>query len=597
MSADHSTELLGRKTAPAGYVPPSGLRRLVGWNLLGVIIILCAVGVSLANVLSIRAQYNAPHKRIVRVMHWQLELGYRDALQRVMDDYNALQHKRYESGQTPQQIEVVQLPVTEKVFSQVLKVNLIAGTAPDIFTHFGNVELSRDCTGINAYIEQPNPYNSPEFLAGETVDPGLAKALATMPWRDTYIDSMQGGFSRERQTQYGIGVSFNLSGRFAYNLDLIHEITGAERIPTTTAELLELGRLTKAYAERTRQDVWPIAACRNNLPYFTADLAAVMLQPWSRILDANRDGDVSDTEGWAGIASGAVSFQDRFFGQYLDAAQAISKQFSLGFSSMDRDSSMYLFVQKKAPVFFCASWDAGTVIKLAKDRFRVSFGAIPVPGPGESWNDPPRSPTSEAGIVAAGAYHINRDGKVAESVDFMLYWTSYAVNQRFNRAAEWIPAIIGTSPSHEMRAFAPRIAGVSAAWCPGSPWATSRSGQTGLALQAQMAGLTTGEIGRENFIDRVLTTYANPNYGENAIWAKDFVENRSAARNQERAIGILGALALGDGKRLAPAVTRDLLWSQVPILDGQQVRWMHQRSLGSARSDGKPPLPFPEVDQ
>ncbi len=585
-----------RRFAAAAYVPPSRLRRLIGWNTLGIIIVLVAVGISLNNVLSIRAQYSAPHKRVVRVMHWQLELGYRDALQQVIDSYNELQRQRYEAGTSKTQIEVVQLPVTEKVFSQVLKVNLIAGTAPDIFTHLGNVELSRDCAAIDQYIEQPNPYNAPEFLAGEVTDPALAKALATMPWRDTYIDSMQGGFNRERQTQYGIGVSFTLGGRFAYNLDLIREITGAGHIPTTTGELLALGRKTREFAQRSGQQLWPIAASRYNSGYFTNDLASIMLQPWRRILDTNRDGDVSDTEGWAGMASGTIGLRDPIFGQYLDVAEAISQQFSTGFSSMDRDGGMYLFVQQKAPVFFCASWDAGTVIKLAQGRFQATFGSIPVPGPGEPWNDPPRQPTSEAGIVSWGAYHLNRDGKVPESIDFMRYWTSYAVNQRFNRAADWIPAIIGTSPSSEMAAFAPRIAGVPGAWSPGSTGGNARSGRTGLTLQGQMADLTTGEITKERLIERSLETYNDPNYGASLIWSKDFVETRNAARQQERAVGILAAAALAESKRLPATVTRDLLWGQIPLYDGQCVRWMHQRTLGTSRSDGKPAEPFPEVD-
>ena len=591
-----STRRFAAAPAASEYRPPSRLRNLIGWNTLGVIIVVIAVGISLYNVFSIRSQYNAPHKRVVRVMHWQLELGYRDALQQVINDYNELQRKRYEAGQSPQQIEVVQLPVTEKVFSQVLKVNLIAGTAPDIFTHFGNVELSRDCAGINSYIEQSNPYNAMEFLGGEPLDPALASALASMPWRDTYIDSMQGGFNSERQTQYAVGISFNLGGRFAYNLDLIREVTGEERIPQTTGELLELSRKTREFAARSGQQLWPIAASRYNANYFTSDLAGIMLQPWSRVLDRDRDGDVSDTEGWAGMANGAIGLKDRVFGQYLDAVQGIAKEFSTGFTSMDRDGGMYLFVQKKAPVFFCASWDAGTVIKLARNRFRVAFGSIPVPGPGEPWNDPPRNLISEASIVSWGGYHLNRDGKIEESIDFLRYWSSYAVNQRFNRAADWIPAIIGTSPSLEMAAFAPRIAGVPGGWSPGSPWGTARSGQTGLTLQGQMAGLTTGEITREALIAKTLETYADPNYGQNSIWGKDFVEGRNAARAQERAIAILGAVALGKGQRLDAKATRDLLWGQIPGYNGQSVRWMHLRTLGAPGPDGKPGKPFPAVD-
>jgi hypothetical protein len=321
----------------------------------------------------------------------------------------------------------------------------------------------------------------------------------------------------------------------------------------------------------------------------------VMLQPWSRILDVDRDGDVSDSEGWAGLAGGMVDLKDRIFGQYLDAAQAVTREFSTGFSSMDRDGGMYLFVQRKAPVFFCASWDAGTVVKLAKDRFRIAFGSIPIPGPGEPWNVPPRMAVSEADTLSWGAYHINRDGKVAEAIDFMRYWTSYAVNQRFNRQADWIPAIIGTSPSPEMAAFAPRIAGQTAAWSPASPFRNTIAGQTALTLQGQMAAFITGEASKEEVIRRTLETYQDPNYGSGAIWAKDFTDLRSSARNQERAIGVLGAAALADGRWMEPTVIRDLLWSQIPLYDGHAVRWRHRQTIG-ADVGGRPGKPFPEVE-
>lgn len=579
----------------AKYAPPPLWRRLIGWNSLGVLIVVVAVVIALSNVLSIQAQFGAPHKRVVRLMHWQLELGYRDALAKVIADYNELQRARYEAGTQNHQIEVVQLPVTEKVFSQVLKVNLIAGTAPDIFTHFGNVELSRDCANINSYISEPNPYNSSEFLAGSGIDPSLAAKLPAMSWKDSYIDGMVGGFNRDRQTQYGIPVSFTLAGRFAYNRDLIKEITGEERIPETFGDLLKLGEQTRAFAKRSGRQLWPIAASRYNAGYFNSDLAGVMLQPWRRLLDADGDGDVSDTEGWAGIATGKVSWKDRTFSQYLDAAQAVSKEFATGFSSIDRDGGMYLFVQQKAPVFFCASWDAGTVTKLAKGRFRSTFGSIPVPGPGEPWNDPPRKPTSEAGIISWGAYHINRDGKVAEAIDFMRYLTSWKVNQQFNRAADWIPAILGTSPSTEMAAFAPRVAGVTPGWTPGSPWGSQLGGRVNLTLQGQMAGLTTGEVTRDAFIAKVDQIYADPNYGADTIWSRDFVNNRATSRTQDRPIAILGALAAARGERLDPAVLRDLLWGQIPLHNGQRVRWQHRKTIG-ADVEGKPGKPFPEVE-
>ena len=175
----------------------------------------------------------------------------------------------------------------------------------------------------------------------------------------------------------------------------------------------------------------------------------------------------------------------------------------------------------------------------------------------------------------------------------MYYWTSFAVNQRFNRAADWIPAILGTAPSAEMAAFAPRIAGSPGAWSPAN---SNVGGQTTLTLQGQMSALTTGETSKETVILKTMATFADRNYGSDLIWAKTFTDSRSAGRDQDRAISILGALALGKGERLAPQVTRDLLWGQIPLYNGQQVRWTHLRTVGAPKADGTPGKPFPEVD-
>ncbi|MCD8482164.1 MAG: hypothetical protein LR015_05525 [Verrucomicrobia bacterium] len=44
-------------------------------------------------------------QRVVRFLHWQLEPGFREALQAVIDEYNALPHVRA-AGYTVQQIAI-----------------------------------------------------------------------------------------------------------------------------------------------------------------------------------------------------------------------------------------------------------------------------------------------------------------------------------------------------------------------------------------------------------------------------------------------------------------------------------------------------------
>ena len=59
----------------------------------GFFVMLAFAGIwSLSKVLSIQHADSLPDLKIVRIAHWQLESGYRDAFQSIIDDYNEL-HK------------------------------------------------------------------------------------------------------------------------------------------------------------------------------------------------------------------------------------------------------------------------------------------------------------------------------------------------------------------------------------------------------------------------------------------------------------------------------------------------------------------------
>jgi len=100
----------------ADPVPPPPKKKWLSWNLVGMLLLGAAFMVSLASLLRVRNDIFDPDVKVVRVLHWQLELGFRDALQTVMDDYNRMQDERFKAGLIPKRVKVVQLGVTEKVY-------------------------------------------------------------------------------------------------------------------------------------------------------------------------------------------------------------------------------------------------------------------------------------------------------------------------------------------------------------------------------------------------------------------------------------------------------------------------------------------------
>ena len=95
------------------------LRRWLNAGTVGAVFLTVAVAVSLQHVLTVQKELFDPSMTIVRLAHWQLEMGYRDALQEVIDEYNRLHEK--------DKVKVIQLPVTEKVYEQWLNTHLVSG--------------------------------------------------------------------------------------------------------------------------------------------------------------------------------------------------------------------------------------------------------------------------------------------------------------------------------------------------------------------------------------------------------------------------------------------------------------------------------------
>jgi len=109
-------------------------RSWINTSMLGLLLLVGACGWSLLRVLSIQNEINDPTVKTIRICHWQLESGYREGLQQVIDAYNTLH--------AADRIRVLQVPVTEKVYAQWLNVNLIADNAPDI-AEMGKARLAQ----------------------------------------------------------------------------------------------------------------------------------------------------------------------------------------------------------------------------------------------------------------------------------------------------------------------------------------------------------------------------------------------------------------------------------------------------------------------
>jgi ABC-type glycerol-3-phosphate transport system substrate-binding protein len=384
------------------------LKKLLNPNLLGLALLLVGFVVSLGVVLTRSYEQGGlgnteGGKRVVQIMHWQLEPGYREAMQRVIDDYNALPHVREAN------VEVRQLDVTERVYAQVLNVHMISGTAPDICERGKSAEVQG--AGIALYFESlgeavqvPNPYNAPRFLPDD-IDPELAEALIESPWRDTLIDGMQGGYVLELQDYYSVPTSFFGSVKIYYNVEIFSEakqilreamhaspqpewfqnlflrneggevrgyvtdtpglrawVQGDEE-PATLGRILMICEAIQQLAKQTGDDqLVPIAGSSYTDQMFASRYRVPFLSNYVEELNVDYGPGLSAVETWLGWRAGAWSFDDPSVKAYFDCVRTICSYFPAGFLGLDREQSRRRFVTAQAGMIATGSWDAKSIL-------------------------------------------------------------------------------------------------------------------------------------------------------------------------------------------------------------------------------------------
>lgn len=293
-------------------------------------------------------------------------------------------------------------------------------------------------------------------------------------------------------------------------------------------------------------------------------------------------------EGWGAFGSGTFDLADRPFLDLTEACKAVSSQFPPGFLAIERDSATFQFTQGEAAMHLTGSWDAGTLFRLTEGRFRMGIVEFPLPGPGEKWGDPLKHPASEAGKTGGNSFGVYKFGNVAQSIDFLRFLTSFVQNQRYNRAADWVPNIIGTTPDRRMLAYMPRLDGIQpTTWVPNGP----EGKQVASIYKGQMQSLLSGEADAATVIAKVKAAYEDKAIGERVIWSEFYDNQKVYLRSLERTLAVQSAVAqlAGSDRGEADRRYRTLLATQVVRSNAEDLRLIWRQTIGAKSSK-----PFPE---
>lgn len=588
------------------------LKSFLNVNLFGLLLLLVAFIISLGMIISRSYEEGnlgnqASGKRVVQIMHWQLEPGYRQAMQNVIDDYNALPHVK------EARIEVRQLDVTERVYAQVLNVHAVSGTAPDLCEKgmsalVGGAGIAQFFDALGEVGSHPNPYNNPQTLPDDLA-PELAKLLKNQPWRETLIDGMQGGWVTQLQEYYAVPTSFFGAVKIYYNKELFKQakqiLRDAIDAPTTPAwyadlfltgagdelsgfvtdtpelrawvrsddEPQTLGRMLmicrairQIAAESGQSQLVPIAGSSYTDQLFAQQYMLAFTSGYATALNTDHDASVSGPETWMGLQAGTWSFDDPQIAAFFECVRTICDQFPAGFLGLDREQARRRFVNEQAGMIATGSWDAKSLfdatlgtpvteddpampyetvttidgLAIKNHKFDVGIMDFPLPGPGERWNQYTTYPPSDAQANGGAGFMVYQRSTNKEwAIDFLHYLTSFAVNQRFNREAGWLPIVVGTTPTPNLLPFTPDPNGLAPS--DSMIFSGDATGNLGTRFIGEFKNFLAGDLDYEPFVETIRQVAQDPRTGIDRVVYDEWLKLRDRVRSVESLITVEAA--------------------------------------------------------
>ena len=415
----------------------------------------------------------------LRIGHWQLETGVREALDRMAAEYCRLHPE----------VSIVQDAIPESSYGVWMTTQLMGGTAPDMIEVGSglpyNVLLgyhSRYFVPLTSSVNEPNPYNRGTPLEG-------------VPWRKTYRDGMRSSYVNELQ-QYMTVPLAQFGVRVFYNRDLLRKLTGLAEAPHDYRAFIHACATIRGRTDEQGRPYTPITSSGYHAGMWDGFMSAPLTYGAVRRVDFNRDGTVGNDELFVGFKTGRIGFDFPPFEARFRMLRELTDQFQPGFTGLGRDEAVFLFAQQRAVFITTGTWDAGSLVEQARGVFEVGIMDFPIP----SRDDP------EFGAIVQGPVYenpgagfpfaITRTCQHPEvALDFLRFLGSRSGNEELNRIIGWIPSIEGASVSPLVKAFEPHLEGVFGAMPVGD-----LGGETSIKWGQQFALFQVNQIGYEQMV-------------------------------------------------------------------------------------------------
>lgn len=408
--------------------------------LVGFALLLACFGVALVRVFHRQRADSAPGVTVVRIAHWQLESGIRDALDTLARDY-----ERLYPG-----VRIEQNPIPERIYPSWLKTQLVGGSAPDLIQlgkGSGDDTVARFFLPLTDEVDLPNPYNS-------------GTPLAAVPWRDTFVDGLSGGESYRPNLleYYGIPLSMT-TVRMYYNVTEWRRILGDTPPPADYDAFVDICERIQRHARETGEKIQPVAGSNYGTPWFATALIGSQTQRLGQKLDDTRVMRPLAIENSLQFLAGRWTLDDPEFANGLALARQIGRFVQPGFLQANRDDASFYFVQGRALMIVTGSWDAPSFRALAP--FQIGAFRLPTPLPGHPrYGAGVLGVTSESETPTGTTFGLTRASRHREqALDFLRFLTSRQGNRTFSEVSSWLPSVVDIELPELVKPFAPLVDG------------------------------------------------------------------------------------------------------------------------------------------
>lgn len=423
-------------------------RRVRLLPLLAVALLVAAFAFSAARLFRARAAAIVdPGIEVVRLAHWQLEPGVREAIDTIIADYEALHP----------QVRVEQMDIPGRAWKQWLRTQLVGGNPPDLIelAAYENPDdmLARYFTPLTTYLEEKNPYNDGE------------PDLRDKSWRESYAAELVpapeglGHYYNANLLEYYGAPSTMVTVRMFYNRNLIKAALGEDRVPRTFDEFVALCEALQRYAQASGRPIKPLGGSVFNITKITDTLFSTVTQRLAIALDFGHNLELSGHELQIQYLRGHWSLRTPAVRASLQTVEAFGRYLSPGWVQLGREDGMLQFLQGRAAMLATGTWDAGGILMQAD----FPIGAFKMPS---FRRDDPKfgadtlGPVSEAATFAALPFGLTRASKHPDrAIDFLRFLTSRKSNAKFSRISKWLPVIKDVPVPVEAEPFRPIVEG------------------------------------------------------------------------------------------------------------------------------------------